>query len=71
MDDLDRGVIAALRSDPRISYAALGKQLGVSGMTAATRLNRLRGADVLWCRALPRSSSIRSDRPKRVERVGS
>jgi DNA-binding Lrp family transcriptional regulator len=53
LDDLDRGVIAELRADPRISYAALGKQLGVSGMTAATRLNRLRSADLLWCRALP------------------
>ncbi|MHB8574423.1 MAG: AsnC family transcriptional regulator [Dehalococcoidia bacterium] len=53
LDDLDRGVIAELQTDPRMPYAALGKQLGVSGMTAATRLNRLRGAGILRCKALP------------------
>src|SRR5437773_1872206 len=53
LDDLDRGVIAELQQDSRVSYAALGKQLGVSGMTAATRLNRLRSSGVLWCKALP------------------
>jgi DNA-binding Lrp family transcriptional regulator len=53
LDEIDRGIIAELQIDPRVSYAALGKQLGVSGMTAATRLNRLRSSQVLWCRALP------------------
>src|SRR5437588_614747 len=53
MDELDRRVVAALRVDPRISYAALGKQLGVSGMTAATRLNRLRASGMLICSAEP------------------
>lgn len=46
-------MIAELQLDSRISYAALGKQLGVSGMTAATRLNRLRSTGLLWCKALP------------------
>ena len=53
MDELDRRMIAELQVDPRISYAALGKHLGVSGMTAATRLNRLRSAGLVWCKALP------------------
>jgi DNA-binding Lrp family transcriptional regulator len=53
MDELDRRVIRELQIDPRVSYAALGKQLGVSGMTAATRLNRLRASNILSCKALP------------------
>jgi len=53
MDELDQRVVTALRIDPRISYAALGKQLGVSGMTAATRLNRLRAHGTILCKALP------------------
>lgn len=52
-DDLDRRLIAELRGDPRISYADLGKRLGVSGMTAATRLNRLRAAGLLHIRTVP------------------
>jgi DNA-binding Lrp family transcriptional regulator len=58
MDELDRRVIAALQADPRISYAALGKQLGVSGMTAATRLNRLRASGALQCRAEPNLAQL-------------
>jgi DNA-binding Lrp family transcriptional regulator len=53
IDDLDRRLVAELSADPRISYADLGKHLGVSGMTAATRLSRLRGAGLLDIRALP------------------
>ena len=53
MDELDRRIIEEMQVDPRISYAALGKQLGVSGMTAATRLNRLRETELLRCKALP------------------
>jgi len=53
MDDLDQRLIAELAPDPRISYADLGKRLGVSGMTAATRLNRLRVAGLLRIRAVP------------------
>ncbi len=53
MDELDRRAIEALRMDPRVSYAGLGKRLGVSGMTAATRLNRLRATGVLRFQAGP------------------
>lgn len=53
LDEIDRSVIAEMQVDPRVSYSALGKQLGVSGMTAATRLNRLRTSGVLWCKAVP------------------
>lgn len=53
MDDLDQRLITELTPDPRISYADLGKRLGVSGMTAATRLNRLRGAGLFQIRAVP------------------
>ncbi|MGH2583980.1 MAG: Lrp/AsnC family transcriptional regulator [Dehalococcoidia bacterium] len=53
LDDLDRRLIAELTPDPRISYADLGKRLGVSGMTAATRLTRLRAAGLLQLRAVP------------------
>lgn len=53
IDELDRRLIAELQSDARESYAALGKQLGVSGMTAATRLNRLRTSGTLSCNARP------------------
>ncbi len=58
MDDLDRRIIEELQIDPRVSYAALGKQLGVSGMTAATRLNRLRDTELLRCRALPNLAQL-------------
>jgi DNA-binding Lrp family transcriptional regulator len=59
MDDLDRRLITELRPDPRISYADLGKRLGVSGMTAATRLNRLRDAGLLHIRAVPDFAQLR------------
>lgn len=58
MDDLDRRIIEELQVDPRVSYAALGKQLGVSGMTAATRLNRLRETELLRCKALPNLAQL-------------
>lgn len=53
IDDLDRRLIAELSPDPRISYADLGKRLSVSGMTAATRLSRLRAAGLLRIYAVP------------------
>src|SRR5438094_4557999 len=58
IDDLDRRLIADLGPDPRISYADLGKRLGVSGMTAATRLSRLRGAGLLQIRVTPEFSEL-------------
>src|SRR5215208_2037926 len=53
MDTLDQRLIAELCGDPRMSFADLGKRLGVSGMTAATRLKRLRDAGLLEVRAVP------------------
>ncbi len=52
-DQLDRRLIAELQADPRIAYASLGSRLGVTGMTAANRLQRLRQAGLLRMRALP------------------
>ncbi len=53
VDDLDRRILAELERDPRMAYAALGARLGVTGMTAANRLQRMRSADVLDLRARP------------------
>lgn len=52
-DDLDRSLIETLVADPRQSYVAIGKQVGVSGTTAAARLDRLREAGLLSIQALP------------------
>src|SRR5262249_43194803 len=57
-DGLGRRLIAELGGAPRISYADLGKRLGVSGMTAATRLGRLRAAGVLQIRSAPEFSRL-------------
>ncbi len=53
LDALDRRLIAELQSDPRLPYATLGAQLGVTGMTAANRLQRLRQEDLLRIVAVP------------------
>ena len=53
LDDLDRRLIAEIAKDPRRPYVALGKELGVSGTTAAARLERLRAADLLRITVLP------------------
>jgi DNA-binding Lrp family transcriptional regulator len=47
LDALDRRLIDELIGDPRLAYATLGARLGVTGMTAANRLQRLRQADLL------------------------
>jgi DNA-binding Lrp family transcriptional regulator len=52
-DELDRRLVLALQSDPRLSYAKLGQRFGVTGMTVANRLQRLRDADTLVFRAAP------------------
>ncbi|MGI8927566.1 MAG: Lrp/AsnC family transcriptional regulator [Tepidiformaceae bacterium] len=46
-DALDRRLISELRVDPRLAYATLGGRLGVTGMTAANRLQRLRQSDLV------------------------
>ncbi len=53
MDDLDRRLVRELQADPRLHYSALGKRLGVTGMTAANRLQRLRGKGLVSLRVLP------------------
>src|SRR5512147_2668883 len=52
-DELDRRLIEQLQADPREAYAALGARLGVTGMTVANRLQRLRGSGLLTIRAEP------------------
>ena len=52
-DELDRRLISELQADPRIAYAALGARLGVTGMTAANRLQRLRQSGLVDIQALP------------------
>lgn len=52
-DDLDRRLIEELQIDPREAYAALGARLGVTGMTVANRLQRLRDSGLLSIRAEP------------------
>jgi len=53
IDQLDRRLITELQGDPRLAYATLGSRLGVTGMTAANRLQRLRQADILRLRVVP------------------
>ena len=47
LDDLDRRLIALLRSDARLPSAALARQLGVSRGTVQNRIDRLAAAGVL------------------------
>ena len=58
LDDLDRTLIAELRADPRHPYATLGSSMGVTGMTAATRLRRLRRADLIRFRVHPNLEAL-------------
>lgn len=53
LDDLDRRILAELEPDPRVAYATLGSRLGITGMTAANRLQRLRSGGVLELRTQP------------------
>ena len=53
IDELDQRLIRDLIPDPRASLTALGKQVGVSGTTIGTRLDRLRDDDLLRIEARP------------------
>src|SRR5512140_516910 len=53
MDQLDRQLVSELQADPRLAYATLGTRLGVTGMTAANRLQRLRQAELIKLRVAP------------------
>jgi DNA-binding Lrp family transcriptional regulator len=57
-DELDRRLIEQLQADPREAYAALGARLGVTGMTVANRLQRIRNAGLLTIRAEPNLSEF-------------
>jgi Lrp/AsnC family transcriptional regulator for asnA, asnC and gidA len=54
LDALDRRLITELQGDARMAYATLGSRLGVTGMTAANRLQRLRNNNLLRFRVAPR-----------------
>ncbi len=47
LDQLDLGIIAALRRHPRISMVDLARELGVARGTAYSRLDRLEGTGVI------------------------
>src|SRR5215813_6104570 len=47
IDDLDRGLIAALQEDAGTSYAALGQAVGLSAGSAHERVRKLRAAGVI------------------------
>ncbi|MGH3377057.1 MAG: AsnC family transcriptional regulator, partial [Actinoallomurus sp.] len=47
MDEVDRGLIDALRVDGRAAFGRIGEVLGVSDQTVARRYRRLRAAGIL------------------------
>jgi Lrp/AsnC family leucine-responsive transcriptional regulator len=47
IDDVDRGLIAALQEDAAQSYAALGQAVGLSAGSAHERVRKLRAAGVI------------------------
>lgn len=47
MDDIDRGLIAALQDDARTSYAQLGRIVGLSAPAVAERLRRLEASGII------------------------
>lgn len=47
LDDLDRKLLAALQNDARLSFRALGRQVGLSQPAVADRVRRLEEAGIL------------------------
>ncbi len=47
LDEIDRRLIAALQADARLSYRALGRQIGLSQPAVADRVRRLEESGVL------------------------
>jgi Lrp/AsnC family leucine-responsive transcriptional regulator len=47
MDDVDRRLIAALRENARLSYAELGRLVGLSGPSVTDRIGRLEQTGVI------------------------
>ncbi len=52
MDDVDRRIIAALKSDGRYSYAGLAKDLGINAATVNRRIDKMLEEDVISIRAV-------------------
>lgn len=47
MDDVDRRLLAALRANARMTYAELGRLIGMSGPSVTDRVNRLEQGGVI------------------------
>jgi Lrp/AsnC family transcriptional regulator, leucine-responsive regulatory protein len=47
MDDIDRAVLSALQVDARVSYAELGRQVGLSAPAVAERMRRLEASGII------------------------
>ena len=47
MDDIDRAVLSALQDDARVSYAELGRQVGLSAPAVAERMRRLETSGIV------------------------
>jgi len=47
LDDIDRRLLAALQQDARLSYRALGRQIGLSQPAVADRVRRLEESGVI------------------------
>ncbi|WP_234834728.1 Lrp/AsnC family transcriptional regulator [Mycolicibacterium stellerae] len=47
LDDINRRVLIALHNDPRITMAALGRQVGLSSPAVSERVQRLRSTGVI------------------------
>jgi Lrp/AsnC family leucine-responsive transcriptional regulator len=47
MDEIDRSILSALQEDARISYAELGRQVGLSAPAIAERVRRLEAGGVV------------------------
>lgn len=52
IDNINRRIIAALKSDGRCSYAALAKDLGINVATVAKRIDKMLQGNVLTVRAV-------------------
>ena len=47
MDAIDRDLLSALQDDARITYAELGRRVGLSAPTVAERIRRLETSGVI------------------------
>ena len=47
MDDIDRSLIAELQKDARVSYAELGRVVGLSAPAVAERMRRLEASGIV------------------------